>query len=193
MRHRPPGLALASLVRPLRMAVLVLAALIATPRTATAQAGEALIRKLGASQQIANPTFPADKSLQYKVLWDVTQGPEKPGSLVDGFRRPANFFVMAEQEGVPRRNVHLAIIVHGTATQSLLRNDAYKAATGADNENVALLQALHDAGVKIIVCGQALINRKVPREGLLPFVTVATSATMARATLHAQGYGTFTP
>ncbi len=171
----------------------LVAACLTLPGTATAQAGEALIRKLGASQPIANITFPAEKSLTYKVLWDVTQGPEKPGQLVDGFRRPANFLVMAEQEGVPRRNVHLAIIVHGTATQSLLRNDAYKAATGADNESVALLQALHDAGVKIIVCGQALINRKVPREGLLPFVTVASSATMARATLHAQGYGTFTP
>ena len=43
------------------------------------------------------------------------------------------------------------------------------------------------------VLSTALINRKVPRDKLLPFVKVSTSATMARAVLHAQGYGTFTP
>lgn len=170
---------------------LALAALLAAPALAYAQTGEALIRKLGANTPIANITFPADKSLQYRVSWDVTQGPEKPGQMVTGFRLPANFFVMAEQEGVPRRNVHLAIIVHGTATQSLLGRDAYKAATGAENESIPLLEALHDAGVQVIVCGQALVNRKVPREGLLPFVKVANSATMARAVLAAQGYATF--
>lgn len=170
---------------------LALAALLTVPALASAQTGETLIRKLGANTPIANITFPADKSLQYRVSWDVTQGPEKPGQMVTGFRLPANFFVMAEQEGVPRRNVHLAIIVHGTATQSLLTRDAYKAATGAENESIPLLEALHDAGVQIIVCGQALVNRKVPREGLLPFVKVANSATMARAVLAAQGYATF--
>lgn len=170
-----------------------LAALLLLPGAAAAQTGEALIKKLGANTPIESPSFPADAKLEYKVAWDVTVGPTKPGELVSGFRVPANFLVMADREGVPRRNVHLAIIVHGTATQSLLRPDAYKAATAADNESVALLEALHEAGVEIIVCGQALINRNVPREGLLPFVKVATSATLARATLHARGYATLTP
>ncbi len=179
------------MIRP--VARLALAALLAVPATASAQTGEALIKKLGANSPIANITFPADKSLNYKVAWDVTQGPEKPGALVSGFSVPANFLVMADEEGVPRRNVHLAIIVHGTATQSLLGREAYTAATGAENASIPLLEALHNAGVKIIVCGQALVNRKVSREGLLPFVQVANSATMARAVLAAQGYATFTP
>ncbi|MHB1313257.1 MAG: DsrE family protein [Gemmatimonadaceae bacterium] len=158
-----------------------------------AQAGEALIRKAGAAPAVASPTFPAPKNLDYKVAWDITVGPKSPGEAVEGYNVPANFFVMTDAEGVSRKNVHLAIIVHGTATQSLLTNEAYKAATGQDNPNVALLTALHDAGVQVIVCGVALINRKVPRDKLLPFVKVSSSATMARAILHAQGYGTFVP
>lgn len=177
------------MIRP--VVLLALSGLVHLPATAAAQTGEALIKKLGASNPIERPTFPADKNAEYKVVWDVTVGPEKPGGLVEGFRRPANFLVMADAEGVSRGNVRLAIIVHGTATQSLLRKLAYKEATGAENESIPLLEALHEAGVTIIVCGQALINRKVPREELLPFVQVATSATMARATLHAQGYATF--
>jgi len=123
----------------------------------------------------------------------VNVGPESPDKVVDGFRRPANFFRLADVNGVPRRNVHLALIVYGTATRSLLRNDAYKAATGVDNASAPLLEALHAAGVQIIVCGEALINRNVPRDQLLPFVQVATTATMARAILHTQGYATFQP
>jgi intracellular sulfur oxidation DsrE/DsrF family protein len=173
-------------------------ALIALTLTAAAsplaaQTGEALIRTAGTAPSVVAPTFPAAKNLDYKVAWDITAGPAKPEDAVAGYNGPANFFVMTDAEGVSRKRVHLAIIVHGTATQSLLTNEAYRAATGKDNANVALLTALNDAGVQVIVCGVALINRKVPRDKLLPFVKVATSATMARATLHAQGYATFTP
>jgi intracellular sulfur oxidation DsrE/DsrF family protein len=171
----------------------LLAALLMLSSPLAAQSGDALIRKVGTANPVPNPTFPAQKDLVYKVAWDVTEGPAKPEDATTGFARPANFLVMADENGLSRKNVHLAIIVHGAATQSLLGNDAYKAATGKDNPNVALLQALNDAGVHVIVCGQALISRKVPRDQLLPFVKVATSATMARATLHAQGYATFTP
>jgi len=171
------------------LAGLALVAGLAAP--ATAQTGEVLIKQVGASKPIPNPTHPGDPKLVYKVAWDVTEAPAKPDERVARYATPANFLVMADENGIPRANVHLAIIVHGTATQSLLMNDAYKVANGVDNPNVALLQALNDAGVQIIVCGQALLNRKVPRDKLLPFVKVSTSATLARATLHAQGYATF--
>ncbi len=170
-----------------------LAALVFVPAVAVAQTGEALLKKIGASNRIENPTFPASKKLEYKVAWDVTEGAAKPEDPTAGFNVPANFLMMADENGLDRKKVHLAIIVHGTATRSLLNNDAYLAATGKDNPNIAVLEALNGAGVQVIVCGQALINRKVPRDKLLPFVKVSTSATMARATLHAMGYATFTP
>lgn len=171
--------------------VLATALLAVVPSRAHAQSGEALIKQLGASATVANPTFPADKSLTYRIAWDVTGAPEKPGEIAPGFRRPANFLTMTDAEGVPRTQVHLAIIVYGPATKSLQRNEHYKAATGTDNGSIPLLEALHQAGVQVIVCGQALARLKLTREQLLPFVKVATSATMARATLAAQGYATF--
>ena len=175
------------------LAALVAVMFAAPASPLAAQSGEALIKKAGAAPAVSSPTFAAPKNLDYKVAWDITEGPKNPEDAVEGYKAPANFFTMTDAEGVSRKNVHLAIIVHGTATQSLLINEAYKAATGKDYPNVALLTALHDSGVQVIVCGVALINRKVPRDKLLPFVMVSTSATMARAILHAQGYGTFTP
>lgn len=171
----------------------MVAVLFVSPLPAAAQSGEALIRKLGASNPVPNTTFGGDKTVEYKVAWDVTVAPAKPGELTPGLTQPANFLVMAETNGLDRKRVHLALIVHGGATFSIMTDAAYKALHGVDNPNTALLQALSDAGVQVIVCGQALISRKVARDQVLPFVKVATSATFARATLHAQGYATFTP
>jgi intracellular sulfur oxidation DsrE/DsrF family protein len=160
---------------------------------ALAQSGEALIRQFGAGPAVPVITFPASKSLIYKMAWHATAGPEEPAALAPSFRAPANFLWMADNEQVPRRNLHLAIVVHGAATHSLMQNDAYKALRGVDNGSIALLTALHDAGVQIIVCGAALVNRSVPRETLLPFVTIAQTASMAHATLAAEGYTVITP
>jgi intracellular sulfur oxidation DsrE/DsrF family protein len=160
---------------------------------AAAQTGEALLRAEGAFKPVPHPEHVAPRNLVYKIAWDVTVGPEKPGEVTAGFRAPANFLMMTDSSGIPRQNVHLAMIVHGTATRSLLQNDAYKAATGVDNPNIPLLEALHGAGVEVIVCGQALLNRNVPRDKLLPFVKTSISATLARAVLNAQGYVSMTP
>ncbi|MEY2733656.1 MAG: hypothetical protein RL340_715 [Gemmatimonadota bacterium] len=173
------------------LSLLALFAALLAPSTAAAQGGADLLRRMADGPEVTTPTFPAPTDLVYKVSWDVTTGPTDPGEIVPGFRRPAGLLRQMDQQGVPRRNVKLAIIVHGTATRSLLNNAAYKAATGKDNASIALLEALNEAGVQIIVCGQALINRNVPRGELLPFVKVATSATAARAILAAQGYATW--
>jgi len=173
--------------------VVSLAAALLLPLAAAAQSGDALIQKEGAGAIVPVITFPASKDLVYRVAWHASVGPEDPAALAPSFRAAANFLWMADREQVPRKNVHLALIVHGTATHSLMRNDAYRTLRGVDNASIALLTALHEAGVQIIVCGAALVNRNVPRETLLPFVTIAHTAGMAHATLAAQGYTVITP
>lgn len=168
-----------------------LAALSARPLVA--QTGEALLREIGGTPAVTDPTFRAPADLTYKMAWHVTEAPAEANGIAAGFRSPANIMRQLESNGVPRRNLRMAVIVHGTATPSLLNNAAYKARTGADNGSVALLTALHEAGVQIIVCGQALINRNVPRDQLLPFVQVATTATSAHVILATQGYVVFAP
>lgn len=173
-------------------AALLAFAICIIPSAAIAQGGT-VIERQAASPLATDPTFPASKTLAYRIAWAVNVGPEKPDSVVPGFRSTANFLYVGDANGVPRSNVHLAVVVWGTATHSLLKNEAYKAARGVDNASIPLLQALSDAGVQIIVCGEALINRKLDRKDLLPFVKIAPTATMALATLHAQGYAVFRP
>lgn len=180
-------------MRPIACLLAAAVVIVGTASPAVAQQGEALLRIEGKFIPVPNPEAVAPKNLVYKVAWDVTVGPEKPGEVTSGFRTPANFLMMTDTSGIPRKNVHLAMIVHGTATRSLLQNEAYKAATGVDNPNIALLEALHAAGVDVYVCGQALISRHVPRDKLLPFVKTSISATLVRAVLNAQGYASMTP
>lgn len=182
--------------RPLLLGLMFALHAVALAPAAHAQgdaAAEAVLRTYGAGPLIKDPSFPAPRDIVYRVVWDVNVGPTRPDSLVDGFRRPANFLLQTDDNRVPRKNVHLAIIVYGIAARSLLNNAAYKAATGADNVSIPLLEALNKVGVRVIVCGEALIGRNIPRDQLLPFVEVATTATLARATLAAQGYATFWP
>ncbi len=177
----------------MRITALLSLAVLTLPSATLAQSGDALIQAVGAGPEVPVITFPASRTLSYRVAWHATVGPEDPAALAPSFRAPANFLWMSDREQVPRANIRLAIIVHGTATHSLMQNDAYRALRGVDNGSIALLTALHEAGVQIIVCGAALVNRNVPREALLPFVTIAHTAGMAHATLAAQGYTVISP
>lgn len=158
------------------------------PTAVFAQSGADVIRQQAASPLAGEITFPAAKDLVYRLAWGVNVGPAQADSVVPGFRQVANFLYVGDANGIPRSNVHLAVVIWGTATHALLKNGAYRAAKGADNASIPLLQALDAAGVQIIVCGEALINRKLSRDDLLPFVKIAPTATMALATLGAQGY-----
>jgi intracellular sulfur oxidation DsrE/DsrF family protein len=170
---------------------LIATLLVAAPAGLTAQSSAEVIKQQGASPLASHITFPASKDLTYRIAWGVNVGPTQPDSVVPGFRSPANFLYVGDANGIPRANVHLAVVVWGSATHSLLKNDAYRSAKSADNASIPLLQALNDAGVQIIVCGEALINRKLSRDDLLPFVKIAPTASLALATLHAQGYAVF--
>lgn len=177
-----------------RITRFALTAVLFIPSVASTQATSADVIKQQGSGPIARGiTFPMPSGLHYRIAWGVNVGPTKPDSVVSGFRQAASFLYVSDANNVPRANVHLAVVVWGTATHSLLKNEAYKAAKGTDNASIPLLQALNDAGVQVIVCGVALINRKLSPSDLLPFVKVAPTATHALATLHAQGYGLFTP
>lgn len=170
------------------MRLSIVVGLVILPAALLAQSGADVIRQQGASPLASRITFPVSKDLVYRLAWGVNVGPSQADSVVPGFRLPANFLYVGDANGIPRANVRLAVVVWGTATHSLLRNEAYRAAKGADNASIALLQALNDAGVQVIVCGEALINRKLSPDDLLPFVKIAPTASMALATLGAQGY-----
>lgn len=163
--------------------------LLVAPAGAQQQSGPVIMRG-GTHSPVPNPTFVIPTDQTYKVSWDINVGSTKPGDVNPAFEVPARFLNQSAVVGVPRANVQVAIVVHGTAGEELLSNEEYRARKGVDNPNIALLEELSKAGVRIILCGQTVASRKMPREKILPFVQVAPSAAWAHAVLQQQGFKT---
>ena len=124
---------------------------------------------------------------QFKVAFDVAKGAE-PGTLNRQFDSLARFINMHVASGVEAANIELALVVHGSATLDLLTNPAYQQKQGANNANIALLNALMANQVRVIVCGQSAAAHGYANEAFLPGVEVALSAMSAHALLQQQGY-----
>ncbi len=158
-----------------------------TPARAQQQAGP-VIMKGGTHAPVPGATFAVPVDLAYRVEWDINVGSAKPDEVNDRYNVPARFLNQAAAIGVPRANVAVAIVVHGTAGEEMLNNEEYRARKGVDNPNIPLLEEMSRAGVRIILCGQTVASRKMPRDRILPFVQVAPSAAWAHAVLQRQGY-----
>ena len=57
-----------------------------------------------------------------------------------------------------------------------------------DNANAAIVAALLDNGVRVILCGQSAAAMGIAKSDLLPGVEMALSAMTAHALLQQQGY-----
>ncbi len=129
-----------------------------------------------------------DPTLDYKIVIEVERENEKPDSLnwaLNNVARVMNLHVMG---GVPKEKLDVVIVLHGGATYNVMENETYKKKYKTDNPNLLLFKELSKAGVKIFVCGQSLINRKVDRTKMVPEVKIATSMLTTLTTYQMRGY-----
>ncbi|MEG3766769.1 DsrE family protein [Alteromonas sp. 14N.309.X.WAT.G.H12] len=123
----------------------------------------------------------------FKIAFDAVKGAE-PGSINRKFDTLARFINMHVANGAKLENIHLAIVVHGTATFDVLSSAAYKQVKGVENANTPLIQALINKGVRFIVCGQSAAAKDISADMLEKGVEVELSAMTAHARLQKQGY-----
>lgn len=129
-----------------------------------------------------------DPTLDYKIVIEVERESEHPDSLswaINNVARLVNLHVMG---GVPKEKLDVVMVIHGGATYNVMENTAYMKKYKTNNPNLRLFKELSDAGVKILVCGQSLINRKVDRNKMVPEVKVATSMLTTLTTYQLKGY-----
>lgn len=118
----------------------------------------------------------------FRIVYDVTAA--EAGKPNPGLDRVARFLNMAAAAGVPAENVHLAVVVHGPATEDLRKT----LKDGSPNPSAELVAALIEAGVSVQLCGQAAVMRDAAAADLVPGVTITLSAMTAHAQLQQQGY-----
>jgi intracellular sulfur oxidation DsrE/DsrF family protein len=170
---------------------LLLVALIATSFNYAQEAHSGkIIKDYGKIYEVTNPEFKTDTTAQFKVVFDVGRNfdnPEKPNSLIE---TAARFINMHREAGVPAKNIKVALVIHGSATNEILKNEFYqeKFPEISVNPNAELISQLSNQGVQVILCGQAAASRKITKAEALPEVQIALSALTALIQLQNEGY-----
>jgi intracellular sulfur oxidation DsrE/DsrF family protein len=127
------------------------------------------------------------KETLLKVVFDVEKAGED-GAVNRSFDKVARFLNMHVANGIPAKNIHLAIVVRGGASNDMLNNKVYLAKYGKKNPNIELISTLLKNNVQIIECGQSAVYHHKANQDMIEGVDMALSAMTAHAMLAAQGY-----
>lgn len=132
-------------------------------------------------------TMPIPEGTEFRVSFDIVDRSED-GEVNRSLVSAARFINMHVAAGIPVEDLHLAMVIHGSATHDVTLDSHYEALFGTHNANAELIEALTGVGVRIIVCGQSAAFNDVGNADLLPNVEMALSAMTAHALLQQDGY-----
>jgi intracellular sulfur oxidation DsrE/DsrF family protein len=147
-----------------------------------------IVKNFGGIFEIPYAAEKPDPSMNYNIIVEVEKESEKPDTISWALHNVARLLNLHVMGGVPASKLNVVIAIHGGATYTTMNNEAYKAKYKVDNPNLKLYDELQKAGVKMVVCGQSLINRKVDRTKLVPQVQIATSMLTTLTTYQSKGY-----
>lgn len=123
-----------------------------------------------------------------KVIIDITMSADEPNQVNLAYDRIARLVNLYHFAGSKKGDLSLAIITHGGATFTVLNNESYQKKFGTDNPNLEIIAKLKAYGVKIMVCGQALIKRGFEPHDLNKNVDMALSAITTLTDFQKKGY-----
>jgi intracellular sulfur oxidation DsrE/DsrF family protein len=129
-----------------------------------------------------------DPTLDYNIVIEIERGSDKPDTLNWALNNVARLLNLHVTGGVPKEKLHVVLAIHGSAAYTVMNTEAYRAKYGVDNPNLKLYEELNAAGVKMFVCGQSLIARKIDRTKMVSEVKIATSMLTTLTTYQLKGY-----
>ncbi|XLS30955.1 DsrE family protein [Flavobacteriaceae bacterium M23B6Z8] len=147
-----------------------------------------VIEGYGAVYPVQAPDFKTDSTAVFKVVFDVGrtfENKELPNPLIE---TAARFLNMHVQNGVPLKNLHVALVIHGSASADILSDKKYQQQFNQPNPNTELIKELAQNGVQIILCGQTAGYRSISKQDALPQVQWALSAMTALIQLQNNEY-----
>ncbi len=160
---------------------------IATPASAQSPPPPA-VPGYGAAKDVPNAAELPDPNMIYKVLFDVSKPAPKIDDVNPVLDMLARYVNTLDKWGVPPEHRKLAVIFHQGGDLLILNNAAYKARTGHDNPNIALIEKLSKAGVEFHACGQGVLANKVDPKTILPEINVDLWALVSIVNFEMRGY-----
>ncbi len=147
-----------------------------------------IINDFGPVFPVENPDFITDTTKVYQVIFDIHNTPDDPTKVNPMLNTLARFLNMHAQAGVPLKNLKVAGVFHNKATHDILKDVGYKEKYKVDNPNLALINALTEAGAELYICGQSIGARGVDRNQIADEVAVALSAMTVILSYQSGGY-----
>ena len=147
-----------------------------------------IIKSQGGIFEIPFAEEKPDPALTYSIVIEVERESEKPDTINWALNNVARLLNLHAVGGVPAANMNVVLAIHGGATYTTMTNEQYQAKYKMNNPNLKLYQELQAAGVKMFVCGQSLINRKVDRTRIVPQVKPSVSMLTTLTTYQIRGY-----
>lgn len=129
-----------------------------------------------------------DPTLTYNIVIEVERESYKPDTINWALNNVARLLNLHSVGGIPAKNMQVVLAIHGGATYTAMSNEAYRAKYKVDNPNLKLYEELQAAGVKMFICSQSLINRRVDRSRLVPEVVPSTSMLTVLTTYQLKGF-----
>lgn len=147
-----------------------------------------LFNDYGKVYPVPDANFRNDKEGPMKAVFDVSRqykDRKGPNPLIE---TAARYYNLHLQNGYDRSLIKAVLVVHGSAVNDLLTNEAYKEKFGKDNPNAPLVASLLDKGVELVLCGQSATYHGVKLGQSVPGVQMALSAMTALVHLQNEGY-----
>lgn len=147
-----------------------------------------VIQSFGGVYELPFDALMPDKNLEYKIVIDIYSGPDKPEEINPALFNAARMLNLHAVGGILKEQMDVVLAIHGPAAFSVMDNESYKKKYGKDNPNLALFTELKAAGVKLYVCGQSLVVRKIDVDKLAPEIKPALSMLTIVTTHQIKGY-----
>jgi len=147
-----------------------------------------VIKNFGGIFDIPYADEKPDPSMDYNIIIEIEHAIDHADSLNWGLNNVARLLNVHVMGGVKPEKLHVVLAIHAGAAFTVMNNEAYKAKYKVNNPNLALFEELSNAGVKIFVCGQSLMARKIDRMKMVPQVKIASSMLTTLTTYQLKGY-----
>jgi intracellular sulfur oxidation DsrE/DsrF family protein len=147
-----------------------------------------IVQGFGGIYEIPEATERPDSDGVYKIIIDLVASSENPkqiNRMVDNIARMINLHGIA---GVPKENIKVKVAIHGGAVFTILNDAYYEKLYGVKNPNLAVYEALKEAGVDLYVCGQSLIARGMKTTDVSSHAVIALSMLTTLTKYVPQGY-----
>lgn len=146
------------------------------------------IKSFGTVSTVPDATVVPDPAMNYKIVVDVMSGGEDHSEVFFSMNNVARMINLHAMAGVPKERLKVIVAIHNAAIWASLNDEAHEKRFGVMNPHTPLIEELVNYGVKVVVCGQSLVKRKISKEMLIPGIEVATSALTTLTTYQLQGY-----